>query len=94
MNYKCQQCGCRAEIRGTQMIDQYDSPYIDEYVVCGACGYTIARDTLDRQLLLKVCESYRENCRMALSGEWDKGDDGFQASFDSVNSVIALVTSD
>ena len=38
--------------------------------------------------LLHACETLAEDCRMALSGEWDKGDDGFQASLELLESVI------
>src|SRR5579862_6584067 len=38
--------------------------------------------------LLKACETLAEDCRMALSGEWDKGDEGFEASLDLLESAI------
>jgi hypothetical protein len=42
--------------------------------------------------LLGACKTLAEDCRMALSGEWDKGDEGFQASLQLLESVIAKAT--
>jgi|GEM_PF-4356587 len=42
--------------------------------------------------LLKACQSLAEDCRMALSGEWDKGDEGFEASLELLVSVIREAT--
>jgi hypothetical protein len=42
--------------------------------------------------LLSACKTLAEDCRMALSGEWDKGDAGFQDSLDLLESVIAQAT--
>jgi len=42
--------------------------------------------------LLSACKTLAEDCRMALSGEWDKGDEGFQASLALLESVIAKAT--
>jgi len=39
--------------------------------------------------LLKACHTLAEDCRMTLSGEWDKGDQGFQDSLELLESVIA-----
>jgi hypothetical protein len=39
--------------------------------------------------LLDACMTLAEDCRMALSGEWDKSDKGFQDSLDLLESVIA-----
>ena len=56
MDYKCDQCGEIAKMRGEQAIDRYESPYIAEYVVCTECGYTIAKDTADKEALLAACK--------------------------------------
>ena len=42
--------------------------------------------------LLKACRTLAEDCRMALNGEWDKGDKGFQDSLDLLESVIVEAT--
>jgi hypothetical protein len=42
--------------------------------------------------LLEACKTLAEDCRMALSGEWDKSDDGFQASLELLESVIRDAT--
>ena len=42
--------------------------------------------------LLGSCKTLAEDCRMALSGEWDKGDEGFQASLELLESVITKAT--
>lgn len=42
--------------------------------------------------LLKACRTLADDCRMALSGEWDKGDEGFQSSLELLESVIAKAT--
>jgi hypothetical protein len=42
--------------------------------------------------LLDACNTLAQDCRMALSGEWDKGDEGFQASLELLESVIAEAT--
>jgi hypothetical protein len=39
--------------------------------------------------LLAACTTVAEDCRMALSGEWDKSNEGFQASLELLESVIA-----
>jgi hypothetical protein len=43
-------------------------------------------------LLLRACNTLAKDCRMALSGEWDKGDAGFQASLELLESAIASAT--
>lgn len=43
-------------------------------------------------LLLEACRTLAEDCSMALSGEWDKGDEGFQASRELLESVIRHAT--
>jgi hypothetical protein len=40
-------------------------------------------------LLLRACNTLAEDCRMALSGAWDKGDAGFQDSLELLESAIA-----
>ena len=42
--------------------------------------------------LLAACETLAEDCRMALSGEWDKGDEGFLDSLELLASVICQAT--
>jgi hypothetical protein len=42
--------------------------------------------------LLKACETLAEDCRMGLSGEWDKGDEGFADSLQLLESVIREAT--
>jgi hypothetical protein len=42
--------------------------------------------------LLDVYTILAEDCRMALSGEWDKSNEGFQESLDLLESVIAKAT--
>jgi len=42
--------------------------------------------------LLKACRTLAEDCRMALSGDWDKGDEGFEASLELLESAIAEAT--
>jgi len=42
--------------------------------------------------LLRACRTLAEDCRMALSGEWDKGDEGFQASLEFLESLIREAT--
>ena len=61
MIYKCQQCSGEATVRGTQAIDQYESPYIAEYVICEVCGYTISKDAADCAELLKACKMTATN---------------------------------
>lgn len=38
--------------------------------------------------LLEACKMMLENCKMALSGEWDKGDEGFEVSADNLRKTI------
>ena len=38
--------------------------------------------------LLAACKIILQDCEMALSGEWDKGDEGFQASADILRAAI------
>ena len=47
VKYKCQQCDGKATIQGTQAVDLYETPHIEEYVICEACGYTISKDAAD-----------------------------------------------
>ena len=55
--YKCQQCENKAEVQGKQDIDiNYNAPLISEWIVCESCGYTVLKDTADKQILLDVCE--------------------------------------
>ena len=61
MQYKCQQCGSEATVRGRQAIDEYESPYIKEYVICEACQYTISKDAADRNILLAACKEVTLN---------------------------------
>jgi len=42
--------------------------------------------------LLEACQTLAEDCRMALSGEWDKGDEGFLDSLELLASVICRAT--
>jgi len=42
--------------------------------------------------LLEACRTLAEDCRMALSGEWDKGDEGFRDSLELLESVIWRAT--
>jgi len=61
MSYICQQCSKEAEVRGQQDIDiNFDTPFISEWVICESCGYTIPKDTADKQILLAACESFFE----------------------------------
>jgi hypothetical protein len=53
-----------------------------------ADGYLLAAS----RKLLAACQTLAEDCRMALSGEWDKGDEGFEASLELLESVIAEAT--
>lgn len=39
--------------------------------------------------LLAACETLAEDCRMALSGDWDKSDEGFKDSLTLLEDVIA-----
>lgn len=43
-------------------------------------------------VLLDACKTLAEDCRMALSGDWNKSDEGFQASLEMLESVIAKTT--
>lgn len=38
--------------------------------------------------LVKACQSALESARMALAGEWDRSDDGFQAQVDSLEQLL------
>ncbi len=49
----------------------------------------IIRKEADWDAMLEVLEGVAEDCRMALDGSWDKGDEGFQCTLDSVNACIA-----
>jgi hypothetical protein len=42
--------------------------------------------------LLAACRTLAEDCRMALNGDWDKSDEGFQASLELLESVIHQAT--
>ncbi len=42
--------------------------------------------------LLTACKTLAQDCRMALSGEWDKSDAGFSASLELLESVILQAT--
>lgn len=42
-------------------------------------------------MMLAALETVAEDCQMALSGEWDRGDDGFEATLDVVNTAIGRV---
>jgi hypothetical protein len=42
--------------------------------------------------LLGGCKTAAEDCRMALNGEWDKGDEGFQATLEMLEAAIAEAT--
>ena len=42
--------------------------------------------------LLEACRTLAEDCRMALSGEWDKGNEGFQESLELLEGAIAKAT--
>lgn len=39
--------------------------------------------------LLEACKTALEDARMALRGQWNRGDDGFQAQIESLERVIA-----
>ena len=39
--------------------------------------------------LLRAAKSAREDARMALADEWDKGNEGFEAMFNSLDAAIA-----
>ena len=41
-----------------------------------------------KRLAVPVLKSVSRDCQMALNGDWDKGDDGFQATLDSVNGAL------
>ena len=58
--YKCDQCGEVAKIETIQSIDQYDDPCENSMIVCSDCGYTISKDTADRNSLLNVCKQTLE----------------------------------
>ena len=66
MDYICQQCMGKATVQGTQAIDQYESPYIAEYVICDdtVCGYTISKDAADCANLLATCKTALEQLEM------------------------------
>lgn len=38
--------------------------------------------------LLEACKTMLDDCEMALAGEWDKGDEGFEASACMLRKVI------
>jgi hypothetical protein len=56
-----------------------------------ALEYERCVDRLRRtnSMLLDACETFAEDCRMALKGDWDKGGDGFRASLQLLEDVIA-----
>lgn len=38
--------------------------------------------------LISTLETIKIDCKMALSGDWDKGDEGFQAIIESINDAL------
>ena len=40
--------------------------------------------------MLARLRSLRTDCEMALSGDWDKGDEGFEAMRDSITTLLTL----
>lgn len=63
--------------------------YADKSLIA-SCGTQEMADRLVAMLdgSATVLRSVSLDCQMALSGEWDRGDDGFQATLDGVNAVL------
>lgn len=41
--------------------------------------------------LVECLHAQAEHCRMALAGEWGKGDEGFQAALEHIEAALAKV---
>lgn len=46
------------------------------------------------QKLVETLSTVREDCRMALDDEWDRGDEGFEATKDLIDATLAEVCPD
>ncbi len=66
----------------------------EAFNVATETGLTPRQIAEQRMELLEACKTLAVDCRMALNGDWDKGDEGFEASLEMLESVIAKATGD